>query len=311
MAKLAQALLRHFPEQYGYFSTRSFKFRGRNYRNHNNLLKNFEGTDGIKTGYTHASGYNLVASAVRGDRRLIGVVFGGKTSRSRDRHMRKLLGTSFNKAARPRIEPLDQPPPRKPLLLNAKLPTTSEPAGTARQAAVQPPQPEVPVSKDASTASLGGSAFPMPVRRPSPVPNPPAPNQIPMRLDNQVEQGSTAIGNAKQDRESSAAIEPQFKPLAANLDPSAKSLGDPASHWGVQVGAYRRFASAHLAAQKAARHATQHLVAGRVAIRPIKAVTGEVFRARITGVTEQNARLACDKLKKAKISCHVVPPNGG
>lgn len=97
MATLGRAILRDFPEYYHYFSRESFTFRGRTYRNHNNLLGKYEGVDGIKTGYIRASGFNLVASTKRGDTRLISVVLGGRTARKRDAAMTKLLDRTFAK----------------------------------------------------------------------------------------------------------------------------------------------------------------------------------------------------------------------
>lgn len=95
MATLARALLRDFPEHYALFSVTEFHYAQRTYHNHNRLLESYAGTDGIKTGYTRASGFNLAASVQRGDHRLIAVVFGGKTAKSRDRHMVKLLDRAF------------------------------------------------------------------------------------------------------------------------------------------------------------------------------------------------------------------------
>ena len=97
MARLAVALQRDFPDEYRYFATESFRYNGRTFSSHNNLLGRYEGADGIKTGYIRASGFNLVASAQRGNRRLIGVVFGGKSPRSRDLHMMRLLDRGFAK----------------------------------------------------------------------------------------------------------------------------------------------------------------------------------------------------------------------
>lgn len=97
MAILARALLRDFPEYYYLFSTKQFAFRDRTYKNHNKLLETFPGADGFKTGYIRASGYNLVASATRDGRRIIGVVFGGRTSRHRNTHMADLLNKGFEK----------------------------------------------------------------------------------------------------------------------------------------------------------------------------------------------------------------------
>ncbi len=91
MAKLAILIRKHFPEYFYFFNKKSFTYNGIEYRNHNNLLVSYFGTDGIKTGFTNASGFNLVASVERNGQRIIGVVFGGKTARSRDNHMVKLL----------------------------------------------------------------------------------------------------------------------------------------------------------------------------------------------------------------------------
>lgn len=100
MIRLALKIRRDYPEYYRYFKTKKFRYRGRTFRNHNMLLGRYSGTDGIKTGYTNASGYNLVASVRRNGRRLIGVVFGGKTGTRRDRHMVRLLDKSFVKLSR-------------------------------------------------------------------------------------------------------------------------------------------------------------------------------------------------------------------
>jgi D-alanyl-D-alanine carboxypeptidase len=97
MAKLAQALLTSHSDYYGYFSVKKFTYNGQKYKNHNKLLTSFKGVDGIKTGYIRAAGYNLVASAKRGEQRLIGVVFGGNSSAHRNRHMTNLLNKGFSK----------------------------------------------------------------------------------------------------------------------------------------------------------------------------------------------------------------------
>ncbi len=95
MAKLAEALLRNHRVYYPYFSTKSFRYQGRTYTNHNTLLGRVDGVDGFKTGFTNASGYNLVLSARRDGRRIIAVVLGGASGRSRDKHMADLIERGF------------------------------------------------------------------------------------------------------------------------------------------------------------------------------------------------------------------------
>ena len=122
MATLVQALIRDFPDYYGYFSVPSFTYEGRRHRNHNKLLRRYAGTDGVKTGYIAAAGYNLAASARRDGQRVIAVVFGGRTSKSRDRHMVKLLDRGFRRLTDPIymahggvVDSQLAPPPPKPL----------------------------------------------------------------------------------------------------------------------------------------------------------------------------------------------------
>ena len=97
MAILGRRIFSDFPARYGMFERKRFKYGGRSYRATNKLLGKYAGADGIKTGYTRASGFNLVASAERDGRRVIGVVFGGKSSASRNRHMRSILDEGFAK----------------------------------------------------------------------------------------------------------------------------------------------------------------------------------------------------------------------
>src|SRR4029077_7294426 len=98
-ALLGRAIQEHFPRYYKYFSTESFVYHGETMRNHNHLLGSIEGGDGIKTGFSHASGFNLVASVHRGGRYLVAVVMGGHSSSKRDAHMRELISVHIKQAA--------------------------------------------------------------------------------------------------------------------------------------------------------------------------------------------------------------------
>jgi D-alanyl-D-alanine carboxypeptidase len=97
-ALLGRAIQERFPRYYKYFSTEAFVYHGETMRNHNHLLGVVEGVDGIKTGYTHASGFNLMTSVHRDGRYIVAVILGGKSSSERDIHMRKLIA-SYNKQA--------------------------------------------------------------------------------------------------------------------------------------------------------------------------------------------------------------------
>lgn len=127
LATLAVALMRDFPEYYHYFSAKSFVYKGKTYKTHNRLMLSYEGADGLKTGYIRASGFNLATSAVRDGRRLVAIVLGGRTAKSRDNHMADLLDRGF---ADTRI---------------ASLPASGGPAAPFF-ALVPPVKPAVPVS---------------------------------------------------------------------------------------------------------------------------------------------------------------------
>lgn len=120
MAVLARALIRDFPKYYSYFATSSFAWRGRTLGTFNPLLGGYAGADGLKTGFTCASGYNIVGSALRDNRRIIGVVLGGHSGGERNSFMVKLLDQGFANGPPPDAALLDampdlpgQPPPRQ------------------------------------------------------------------------------------------------------------------------------------------------------------------------------------------------------
>jgi D-alanyl-D-alanine carboxypeptidase (penicillin-binding protein 5/6) len=100
LAILSRAVMRDYPQHYKLFNTQQYVFRGQTLRNHNRLLGRMPGVDGLKTGYTNASGFNLAASAVRDNRRLIAVVMGGPSTAVRDQNAQDLLLTGFDVAAR-------------------------------------------------------------------------------------------------------------------------------------------------------------------------------------------------------------------
>lgn len=99
MAILTLATIRHFPQYYPLFATTSFDFDGHTYKSHNRILNEYEGAEGLKTGYVSAVGYNLISTAKKNNVRLVGVVLGKETSKERDKMMVKLLDKGFKKAA--------------------------------------------------------------------------------------------------------------------------------------------------------------------------------------------------------------------
>ena len=150
LAVLARHLVHDFPQYYHYFSTPSFVFRGRVVPNHQALLRSYAGADGLKTGYTEASGYNVVTSAVRSDVRLIGVVLGASNGWERDQHMAALLDQGFHRMG---VSPVEmarrEPNYRVPSLIGTaraapvilRMPQTAESVPPRRAAGRREPPP--------------------------------------------------------------------------------------------------------------------------------------------------------------------------
>jgi D-alanyl-D-alanine carboxypeptidase len=129
MAILSVAMIRDFPQYYKYFSQNSFRFNGRTYRSHNKILKVYSGADGIKTGYIGASGFNLAASATRGDGRVVAVVLGGASSDHRTVLMKRLLDQGFKQLKAPSRSRIARPLPIK----LAPLPPVPRPRSIVRR----------------------------------------------------------------------------------------------------------------------------------------------------------------------------------
>jgi D-alanyl-D-alanine carboxypeptidase len=105
-AILGRAIQHRFPNYYPYFATPSFNYKGTEMNNHNTLLRQVKGVDGIKTGYTEASGYNLVSSVRRDEKHIVAVVLGGTSNAARDARMRQLIEDHISLASTRRTVPL-------------------------------------------------------------------------------------------------------------------------------------------------------------------------------------------------------------
>ena len=242
MARLAIAIRRDFPDHYALFSTQSFTYKGTKYKNHNKLLGHYEGTDGIKTGYINASGFNLVASVVRDGSRLIGVVFGGRTGSSRNAHMRDILTDGFKRAEKIRIASFKPPlPVARPTIMAAAVAPAPAPAPQIIAALTQDDDAE------------------------------------PARRDNPEEE----VGSR-----------------------------DDSGAWGVQVGAY----STEVRAQRSiatARGLLPNLLSDTEGkVEPLTNRDIPIYRARLIGLLENEARSVCLDLKRRKLPCVPVPAGG-
>jgi len=171
---LGRAIQDRFPRYYRYFSTETFNYHGQSIRNHNHLLGNVEGVDGIKTGYTRSSGFNLVTSMRRGNRHLVGVVMGGRSGGSRDAIMRNLLAENLEKAAGKRtVAAITESNPAEANADVAEAEAASRPAQTVQvQGAVQAASEaaEPPPVRSRSVLAAAAAAVPPPQAKPEPAP---------------------------------------------------------------------------------------------------------------------------------------------
>jgi D-alanyl-D-alanine carboxypeptidase len=168
-ATLGRAIQERFPRYYRFFSTTSFTWRGEQIRNHNHLLGSVEGVDGIKTGYTRASGFNLVTSMRRGNRHLVGVVLGGRSGGSRDAIMRNLLAENLEKGATAHtvVAVTERNSADTSADVADASDTPARPAAPVQVAAA--PAPEAPAPRPASRLSaLAAATAAMPPAQPKP-----------------------------------------------------------------------------------------------------------------------------------------------
>ena len=325
-AMLGQAIQERFPRYYRYFSTSSFTYQGRAMRNHNKLLGRVHGVDGIKTGYTRASGFNLVTSVQRGDRHIIGVVLGGRSGGKRDAKMRDLIDSHIVEASLKRTktrfaeaqEPTSLPAPSsaeapvvvpvesaaKPKLAAARTVPVPAPVGapmalvpveataTIPSAKLGSNNPNKPIAVKTVVVKMAPKAAPVktataPAPRPQAAAPMPAPGARPGILGVLPAAVATA-GNAI--IPSAAASERMTPPTRATSR----------SGWAIQVGAFeeegeakQRLSSAQKAMKVKADPYTERTTKGEKTY----------FRARFAVNDKDQAESACKQLKLSDIVC--------
>jgi D-alanyl-D-alanine carboxypeptidase len=273
MAILGIALREHFPQYYDYFSQRSFMFGRTRINGHNRLLGRIKGVDGIKTGYTRASGFNLVSSVKLDGRSIVGVVMGGTSGRSRDDEMAKLIKTYLPKAS-----------PRGGGDLNAKS------------------------NDDSPIVALAKELLP---KHDAPTPdNRPAREELASAPDN-VKPLKTDIPFKMADATAHAAKVPAPVVAAAYAEPEAPvdpvNTASLPSGWVVQVASSPSKGEAKAILEKTSKQAANVLADASGFTVPFKKDGVTYFRARFSGFDSKDAAWkACGNLKKHKISCYAV-----
>ena len=323
MATLARAMVTRFPDYYSYFSTRKFSYHGHNYTNHNKLLGHYNGLDGIKTGYINASGFNLVASAQREGRRIIGVVFGGRSSASRNSHMVNLLDQGFIEARKRNLMIAGIPPlPRqKPGLVQLASAQSDNLGNDARL--LQVATSTKPTLLGTSRLTLASLAADVAAAEPQPDVAPedmlsmaPIPNAKPQDQDDDAPLGAPTgahlvlaslndddSGNADQgmgDADVAGDDLPDDQPGAIT-----QLLGN----WSIQVGVFRSETSTARMIKQARDLVPSLLGWAEPVVKPLVTGRGTLYRARLAGLDEPTARGACRELERMGVGCLPVLNN--
>ena len=307
MATLGLRIQKDFPQYYSYFRTRAFTYKGRRYGNHNRLLGRFKGVDGIKTGYTRASGFNLTSSVRRKGRHVIGVVMGAKSGRSRNRYMAGILKTALKKV-----------PYRKKRML-ASL--AGKPPGRKSHlvAALQPKKPQVRPNvitpngqSDSRVRVLNANGGAAPQVR--------ARMQRLIIAETAAPKPAAAVETGPQSNKSDRAdlarltddvptanLPPQKPQVVKQAQKTSTGMGRGKT-WQIQIGAYKS-ASDALSGLTKAKNTGLKSLRGKKALTMVVDAKGSTFyRARFAGFSRSQAKRACKSLSRRSFGCLTIAP---
>lgn len=331
-ALLGRAIQERFPRYYKYFSTPEFVYHGREMRNHNHLLGEVSGVDGIKTGYTRASGFNLVTSVHRDGRRIVAVVLGGRSAAERDARMRELISAHIGEASLRHIAPpgsarAEPPsePQAAPLAKTQMLPgqhansalTTASTAG-ASAGSSDPIQPIMVRTITYRTAPAQATAFvPMPALAQVVAPSssrPSAPVAAPSQPATPVAVQATPA--APSEREPSnivvASTEPARIATTSKAEPARRivATSEPPprrahahGEWLVQVGAFEDEGEAKQHLSAAQLKVPAMLASADPFTERVQKGDKAYYRARFAGFDKAAAEATCKLLKRSDIEC--------
>ncbi|MER9350822.1 D-alanyl-D-alanine carboxypeptidase [Mesorhizobium sp. M0227] len=286
MATLGIALREHFPQYYGYFSQRSFLYGRQRINGHNRLLGRIKGVDGIKTGYTRASGFNLVSSVSDGNRRIVGVVMGGTSGGSRDNQMASLINTYLPRAStRGGGDLVAKAGGNNPITALAKVLLPKHDAPTPDDKPVIA-QDDVTVAEDATVAEDDTAQ---------------AEEAAPVVKTRKVK---TVIVSAPQVA-TAQVVAAYAEPTPAAVDPV--NTASVPSGWAIQVASSPKQSEAQAFLDKTTKQAPKVLAdaSGFTVAFDKDGVT--YYRARFGGFGSKTAAWkACTALKKKNIECYAV-----
>ena len=310
LAVLARAVMRDYPQYYDYFNLPSQEFRGRTYVNHN-PLRGMPGIDGMKTGFTNAAGYNLVASGVRNNHRLIAVMLGGSNKTQRREHVTALMNTGFEVIARrDRGEKIEvaQNEFTRAMDAEARMPDGPTPY-TILADNGQPVSGGSPLSDAQLRETLAGSeqanATDADVQRTSSTIKAPAVVQTLSAATN------TAALVKKPVIKVAVADKPTAKSKKAELaakakDAKGKKKKDPTAVYAIQIGAFKDRSLANDWAKKMKSKFSDHLATGTA---DISKNDNGWYRTRFATLTKAQASAACKSISAKHLDCMVIKPD--
>ena len=290
IARLALALYHDFPREYRYFSVKQFDFQGETVNGHDHMLDWYPGADGIKTGFTVASGYNLATSAVQNGRRLIGVILGGRSVRSRDESMGQLLDLGFADLAR-----------QQPVMVAQRQAPTGAAVADAAPAVATPAIATPPAQPQPALAAVAAASMA--------TPSDPTPTSVALPKQQASAVSQTAVLDAAPARPAASSIAAVAAAAVSHLAPVAKAEAapispEPGEGWAIQMGAFRAESGAEHVEHEVARLA---FARGKQAQVLAPAGSEHLYRARLLYFTAAGARAACGELHRQRIDCSVVP----
>jgi D-alanyl-D-alanine carboxypeptidase len=306
LATLSRALREHFPQYYSYFATPSFVWNGRRIANHDRLLGHVAGVNGIKTGYTRASGFNLATSVDRNGRQIVGIVLGGESGRQRDNRMASLVEQYLPLAGR--TTRITNVVPAGPPELPAAAPRLRMAAAALpmpRMRRTETPIAPVPPTGDPIVLADNASSLDLASATPSDNTAAPPPTSVasligansPLALEADPPQEETA--KAESNPGDAAQGDAAANDESVDADPPARHTG-----WRIQIAATPTQSAAEDMLDRALSKAAKVLAHASPYTEPVTSGGNTLYRARFAGFTSKDgARSACAYLTKQKISC--------
>lgn len=319
-AILGRAIQERFPRYYRYFSTRSFTFRGRRIGNHNRLLGRIEGVDGIKTGYTRASGFNLVTSMRRGSRHVVAVVLGGASAGSRDARMVQLVNRHIESASTrrsapmiaetPAMEPTTRPVARFETASAKSVPVRPPVTATPRaEPATGSADPIRPVSVKTVSVRPGAGVKKTASVAPMPLPSAAPKADTTPTADTPPQPTRAGVLGYLPVRPTTAAVPEQIvtPPAAEQPPPPPAATAPPRSGsrtgWVIQVGAYPAESEAQQQLASVRSKAARLLSSADAFTEPVQRGDTTLYRARFAVVDRAQAEAACKFLRANEVDC--------